>query len=98
MSQPEAAKVRPVMNFGPYPSDRSTSIEVAIWQNEIEVESKAITTYNVTIKRSYRDEFGTWKPNQNYRPHDLPILMHALAKAHDWILEKKNPAANAPEA
>jgi hypothetical protein len=88
---PEEPKTRPIMNFGPYPSDRNTSIEAAIWQNEIDVESGTITTYNVTIKRSYRDESGTWKPNQNYRPHDLPILSHALQKAHSFILEKKNP-------
>lgn len=88
----EEPKARPVMNWGPYPSDRNTSVEAAIWSNQLTVGNREITTFNVTIKRSFRDESGTWHPNQNYRPHDLPILIHALAKCHDWILEQKNSA------
>ena len=86
---PKEEAKRPVMSFGPYPSDRSTSIEVAVWENEIEGEGGNFTTYNVTLKRSYRTEGGDWKPNQNFRPHDLPIVLHALQKAHGWILDKK---------
>ena len=88
----EEPKARPVMSFGPYPTDRNTSIEAAVWQNEIESGDSTFTTFNVTIKRSYRTEGGEWKANQNYRPHDLPVLVHALQKCHDFILEKKNPA------
>lgn len=80
------------MNYGPYPTDRNTSIEAAIWQNDIEVESGTIMTFNVTIKRSYRDGEGEWKPNQNFRPHDLPVLIHALNQSYSWILEQKNPS------
>lgn len=87
--KPEAK--RPVMNFGPYPTDRNTSIEVAVWQNEIEGSEGNFTTFNVTIKRSYRDESGAWHVNMNMRPHDLPVAVHALAKAHDFILEAKRP-------
>ena len=87
----EEPKTRPVRNFGPYPTDRNTSVEAAVWQNEIDVEGGTITTYNVTVKRSYRTEDGEWKPNQNYRPHDLPVLIHALSQSYAWIMEQKNP-------
>ena len=90
---PEEPKTRPVMSFGPYPTDRNTSVEVSIWQNEIEVEGGSVTTFNVTTKRSYRDGNGEWKKNLNFRPHYLPVLMHALQMAYGWIMEQKNPAA-----
>lgn len=86
---PKEEAKRPVISFGPFPTDRSTSIEVAVWENEIEGEERTFTTYNVTLKRSYRDEKGVWHPNQNFRPHDLPVVLHAMAKAHGWILDKK---------
>ncbi len=100
MAKPNGAKAppkdepkRPVMNFGPYPSDRNTSVEIAVWSNDIEVDSGTITTYNVTVKRSYRDAEGKWFANQNYRPHDIPVLIHGLNQAYSWILERKNPAS-----
>lgn len=91
MSNDNVVPKRPVVNFGPYPSDRNTSVEVAIWENEIDVEGpkKKIVTYNVTVKRSYRDGEGKWHANQNFRPHDLPVAIHGLQQAYSWILEKK---------
>lgn len=98
MAQPKKAppkeeSKRPVMSFGPYPTDRNTSVEVACWQNAIEVEGGSITTFNVTIKRSYRDLEGNWHANQNLRPHDIPVLIHGLNQAYSWILERKNPSS-----
>lgn len=86
--EPDPPK-RPVMNYGPFSCDRNTSVEVAIWSNEVESDGRTFTTYNVTAKRSYRTESGEWKANQNYRPHDLPVLIHALQRAHAWILDAK---------
>ena len=81
---------RPVMSFGPYPTDRNTSIEVAVWENELQGDNGTYSVYNLSVKRSYRDEGGNWKSSGTYRPHDVPVLQHALAKAYDWIMEKKN--------
>ena len=86
-------KKKPVMSFGPYPTDRSTSIESSVWANQIEVSGQPVTTYNVSVKRSYRDAQGNWAANQNFRPHDIPVLIHALGKAYDYCLEVKNASA-----
>ena len=82
---------RPVMSFGPYPTDRNTSVEVAIWQNEIEVEDeRTVKTFNITPSRSYRDKEGEWHKNTNLRPHDIPVLIHALNSAYSWVLENRH--------
>lgn len=86
---PKEDPKRPIINFGPYTTDRNTSVEVAVWENEITVEDRQIMTYNVTVKRSYRDSDGEWHANQNFRPHDLPVVIHGLQRAHAYILEKK---------
>jgi hypothetical protein len=86
--QPE--KPRPIMSFGPYPSDRNTSIEASIWKNEIEGDGGTFAVFNVTLKRSYRDDKGDWQQNQNFRPHDLPVAIYALSKAHNYIMDQKS--------
>jgi len=83
-------KKKPAVSFGPYSTDRQTSIECAVWQNEVTVNEKPVTTFNVTIQRSYRDAQGNWQKNANFRPHDIPVLVHALQKAYDWTLEHRN--------
>lgn len=89
---PKEEAKRPVMSWGPYPTDRNTSLEIATWANEIQGDDTTFTTYNVTVKRSYRADSGEWKQNQNFRPHDIPVLIHALNQAYSWILEEKNHA------
>ena len=89
MSEKKAAKP-PVASFGPYRTDKTTSIEVAVWKNETSVEERKVTNFNVTLKRSYRNEEGEWVANGNLRVHDLPALIHGLQKAHGFILDSKN--------
>jgi hypothetical protein len=84
----EEAK-RPFQNYGPVMTDRSTSVECALWDNEIEVNGKQITTYNVTISRSYRDDKGEWHKNLNFRPQDLPPLLALLARAYFRVIQEK---------
>ncbi len=86
--QPQEAQ-KPVMTFGPYPVDGKTTVKVAVWGNQITVESKEITVFSCTIQRSYRDEAG-WHENKSFRGNDIPVLIQALGKAYDWILEQRN--------
>lgn len=80
---------RPIQNFGPYRADRNTYIKVAVWDNQIEVDGREVTVYACTVQRSYKDEDG-WHENRSFRSQELPVLVHALAKAHDWMLEQRN--------
>jgi hypothetical protein len=79
---------RPEISFK-YPSERGTKIEVAVWANEQQGSNGMFTTYSITLKRSYLDKDEQWQTNASFRKHDLPVVMHALSKAYDWILEKR---------
>jgi hypothetical protein len=82
-------KRKPAVSFK-YPTDRTTTIEVAVWPNQITLQSgEQVQVYAVTIQRSYLDREGEWQKNGSYRGHELPVLMHALTRAHAWILDQR---------
>jgi hypothetical protein len=82
-------KKRPVIAFR-YPTDRSTTIEAAVWPSLITLQGgEQVQVYSVTVQRSYKDQAGNWQKNGSYRGHDLPVLLHALERAHAWILDQR---------
>jgi hypothetical protein len=71
-------------------TDRTTSISVAVWANEVTWPDQTTgTTYSITFSRSYKDNAGAWHQNQNYRGHDIPVLLHLLSRAHQWCLDQR---------
>lgn len=85
----EKEKKRPVMSIKAS-SDRTTSLEIAVWLNSNEGENgQKFDSYSLSINRSYRKEDGQWVQNTNFRPHDLPVLLFLVNKAYDYILSEK---------
>jgi len=82
-------KKKPVASFGPYRTDRNTSVEVACWKNESEHEGRKIVTFNVTLKRSYKDG-DDWQQGGALRVQDIPAVIHGLQKAFGFILDSRN--------
>jgi hypothetical protein len=80
---------RPVITFGPYPLDKAANVKVAVWDNQVNVNGKDVTFYSCTVQRSYKDDQG-WHESKGFRHNDIPVLIHALTKAYDWILEERN--------
>ena len=83
---PAPEKKRPTTSWR-YPTDRTTTVEVAVWPMTIVVDGRDVEVYSVTIQRSYKDQGGSWQKNGSYRGHDIPVLIHALLKAHAFILD-----------
>lgn len=90
-----AEKKKPVQTFGSFYSSGSY-IEVAVWQNEIEVNGKSVTVYAVSFSRSYKDN-GKFKKSQSLRVQDIPVLQYALGKAYDWIMSQKHDRDETPD-
>jgi hypothetical protein len=51
---------KPAQSFGPYYSSGST-IETAVWSNEIEAKGKTVKVFAVSVSRNFKDDDGTWK-------------------------------------
>ncbi len=90
-------KKRPVFKIGPIPCDKNTSVECAVWANEITLsDQRTFTVYNVTLHGSWRDSDGTWKPLKSFRGSHLHVLIYCLQRASDWILAQRDPQNECP--
>lgn len=90
---PVNGKRGPIYKVGPISTDRNTSVEAAVWQNENSTEDgRKFTTYNVTVQGSWRDADGQWKRSSSYRSSHLYALIYCLQKCSDYILSLRDPA------
>ena len=88
MTQSPSAR-RPVAEFGPYAISEDLHCSVAVWAKEFKGYGVPDSTvYMTTILCRYHDkQAGEWKETRYWYGEALPILVHALNRAHAWILE-----------
>ena len=71
---------------GPVPpiaAVRIGNIRAAIWENA----GKYGSLYSIAFKRSYIDDYNTWRESSYFRSKDLLTLMKVADIAHSYILE-----------
>ena len=83
---------KPIWKFGPIPTDKDNSVEVAIWAREVTSGDRTFTVFNVTCHASYRDKDGEWKSAKGFRGSQIYALVYCLQKASDWILSQRDPS------
>mgnify|MGYP000849927990 CR=1 FL=1 len=68
------------------------NVDVAIFDKDVEVEGRdgSMTTFYVSVTKSYRDRDGKYQSVSLFNPHELLILAHAVQEAYDWINEAQN--------
>lgn len=80
----------PMKTFGPYGSGQGSFIEVAVWENEVDVEGgRKATVHAISFSRNYREK-EEWKKTKTLRLQDIPVLQFALGKAQEFLLETKS--------
>ena len=93
----DGEKKRPAYKIGPIACDKNTSVECAVWANEITLaDQRNFTVYNVTMHGSWRDSDGTWKQLKSFRGSHLHVLIYCLQRASDWILAQRDPQNDFP--
>ena len=94
--QPAAEKRRPVISFR-FPTDRTTTVEVALWPNKIKLaDGTEVEVLVATIQRSYKDAQGEYVENRSFRVHDLPVLSHTLARAYAYAMDQRELNGSCP--
>ena len=63
------------------------TLEVAIFEREIDGRNGKFVTYNVTMKRQYKDG-DDYKTTQSFRSDDLPHLALLCSQAYGWVSEQ----------
>lgn len=72
---------------------RMGRIRAAIWLNNTEAGPR----HNVTVSRLYRDG-DQWRDSASFGREDLPVLVKVCDRAHTWIFEHGQEAAQAARA
>jgi hypothetical protein len=93
---PAGEKKKPVASWK-CPSDRTTMLEVAVWENEVtHGDGSKGTQYAIVPSRSYKGQDGKWRPSFSCRQHDIPVLLFLLDKAHSWCLAARTEDSTIP--
>ena len=68
---------------------RAGQVTCALFANEITVEGKQHRILKAAIGRRYKDRNGNWKTSQSFSRNEIPLAIHVLQKAFDYMIEKK---------
>jgi len=80
---------RPVASWK-FPVAAGVTVEVALWPHSITLQSgETIEVFNATVTRSYKDASGQWQKGGSYRVSEIPVLIHALLRAHGYALDAR---------
>jgi hypothetical protein len=93
----DGEKRTPVFKVGPIPTDRTSAVAAAVWENEVTAaDGRAFTVHNVTLEARYRDGSGEWKSGKGFRGAQLYALIYCLQRASDFILARRDPSNDCP--
>jgi hypothetical protein len=80
---------KPVAKVSLYP------VSAAIWRND---GSKGEAFYNVTFKRTYKDEKGKWQNSVSFNAGDLLLLAKVADLAHTEISKLRDSDREAEQS
>lgn len=86
------AKATPVQKY------KAGAISVALWENEITVNSKRMTVLKASAERRYTDKTGAWKSSNSFSRNEIPLVIWALQKAFDHMIEHGNEQPSEPSS
>ncbi len=73
---------------------KAGTVAVAIWENQTDIDGKAVTALKVAIQRKYkgkrRDE---WIFSNSFGRNDIPLAIFCLQKALEYIIDRQNKAS-----
>jgi len=73
---------------------KAGTVAVAIWENQTDIDGKAVTALRTTIQRKYkgkrRDE---WIFSNSFGRNDIPLAIFCLQKALEYIIDRQNKAS-----
>ena len=94
---PTNDKKKPLVSYR-LSSDRTTSIELAVWSNTLKNRetNEEYEQLSITLARSYKDQNGAWCKGGSWRVHDVPCLMFLLQKGYAFALERRTGDTSIP--
>jgi hypothetical protein len=89
LAPPPGGARRPAASWK-YPAAGGVTVEVALWPHTVTLQSgETIEVFNATVSRSYKDAQGQWQKGGSFRVAEIPVLVHALLRAHGFALDAR---------
>lgn len=73
---------KPVAKF------QAGTVTAAVWQNEFEINGKRLKGLRASVERRYKAKDGQWKSSSSFSRNDIPLAIHCLQKAFDYMVPK----------
>ena len=68
---------------------KAGAVSSAVWENQANMNGKTVRMMKATAERRYTDAAGGWKSSSSFSRSEIPLAIHCLRKAFEWILEKE---------
>ncbi len=69
---------------------KAGQVQVAIWENRVQLPERTARMLKVTVQRRYRDKDGQWKSSVSFGRNEIPLAIYCLQKAFDEIIRQQN--------
>jgi hypothetical protein len=70
------------------------NVSVALWENQIQVKGKKVTSIKATLQRRYLDKNRKWQTTNSFGKTDLPDAAYCIHKAFERMIELQSKQAN----
>ena len=72
----------------PVYKNQSGSVQLAVWENNANVDGEERTFFTVTLERSYRDRDDQWQKTNQLRQGDLGDAIACLQGAQQFMIKE----------
>lgn len=73
---------------------KAGTVAAAVWENQMNINGKAITVLKATVQRRYKDKSsGEWKSSGSFGRNEIPLAIFCLQKALEEIIDSQNKAS-----
>ena len=75
----------------PVPKFKAGGISCALWENDMTTQDgRKVRSLKATVERRYTDKTGAWKSSNSFSRNESPLVIWALQKAFDHMIEHGN--------
>ena len=73
---------------------KAGTVAAAIWENQMNINGRAVTVLKTTVQRRYKDKnSGEWKSSGSFGRNEIPFAIFCLQKALEEIISRQNKSS-----
>lgn len=91
----EVTKMNGNNSTSPVAKFRAGQVSSAVWENQMNINGRAVTVLKATVQRRYKDKSsGEWKSSGSFGRNEIPFAVFCLQKAMEEIIDRQNRSSD----